>query len=151
MKLILSFFLSVLILPAFSQEIVHPELAQKLEEVFNEDQKYRLMVREIADKYGFKSTEMAEHWELIAEKDAQNVKYVTSVLDSLGWLGKEQVGTKGSQALFLVIQHASPETQAKYIPLMREAVRKGKASAGTLAMLKDRLALSQGKLQIYGT
>ena len=34
---------------------------------------------------------------------------------------------------------------------MREAVKKGTAAAGNLALLEDRVALGQGKKQIYGS
>lgn len=34
---------------------------------------------------------------------------------------------------------------------MREAVKKGNASSSNLALLEDRVALRQGKKQIYGT
>lgn len=150
-KNLIPVFIALKVNTAFSQEFKHPELVQKLEKVYEEDQKYRLQINDIESRYGRNSKEMNEHWDLIKEKDTENVLYITSVLDSLGWLGKEEVGSKASNALFLVIQHASPEVQEKYIPLMRAAVKNEKASADALAMLEDRLALSQGKLQIYGS
>jgi hypothetical protein len=53
--------------------------------------------------------------------------------------------------LFLVIQHSDKDTREKYLPILREAVRNKDASAADLAKLEDRLALEQGKKQIYGT
>jgi hypothetical protein len=35
--------------------------------------------------------------------------------------------------------------------MMREAVRNGKAQGSSLALLEDRVALGQGKRQIYGS
>jgi hypothetical protein len=35
--------------------------------------------------------------------------------------------------------------------MMKEAVKKGNASAGNLALLEDRILLKQGKKQIYGS
>ncbi|MNX82677.1 hypothetical protein D3C86_1144130 [compost metagenome] len=35
--------------------------------------------------------------------------------------------------------------------MMREAVKKGNARASSLALLEDRVALKQGKKQIYGS
>jgi|SRR5450432_555962 hypothetical protein len=43
------------------------------------------------------------------------------------------------------------KTQEKYLPLMRNAVKNGKAKARNLALLEDRVALREGKKQIYGT
>ncbi|MVN90831.1 hypothetical protein GO816_06810 [Mucilaginibacter sp. HME9299] len=53
--------------------------------------------------------------------------------------------------MFLVIQHADIKTQEKYLPLMRAAVKEGKAHPANLALLEDRLAIRQGKKQIYGS
>ena len=51
----------------------------------------------------------------------------------------------------MVIQHADLKTQQKYLPIMRDAVSKGKANVGSLALLEDRVALGMGKSQIYGS
>ena len=42
-------------------------------------------------------------------------------------------------------------TQIKYLPLLKEAVKKGKANAADVAMLEDRMAIKQGKKQMYGS
>ena len=56
-----------------------------------------------------------------------------------------------NSTLFLVIQHSDLKVQEKYLPMMREAVAKKKASSSSLALLEDRVALRQGKRQIYGS
>jgi hypothetical protein len=61
------------------------------------------------------------------------------------------VGEQGNATLFLVIQHADQKTQEKYLPIMRVAVKSGKAYGRHLALLEDRVALAQGKKQIYGS
>jgi hypothetical protein len=76
---------------------------------------------------------------------------VKNLLDTKGWLGPEEVGKKGSSAIFLVIQHADPNTQQKYLPVMREAVKKGNAQSQDLALLEDRVLTGQGKEQLYGS
>jgi hypothetical protein len=76
---------------------------------------------------------------------------VSDILDKRGWLGEDVVGQQGNSALFLVIQHADLKTQQKYLPMMREAVKTGRANASSLALLEDRVALRQGKMQIYGS
>jgi hypothetical protein len=50
-----------------------------------------------------------------------------------------------------VIQHADIATQQKYLPMMREAVKKGNARPSSLALLEDRVLLRTGKNQIYGS
>jgi len=76
---------------------------------------------------------------------------VTKIIDEHGWLGADIIGKQGNGALFLVIQHADLETQLKYLPIMREAVKKGNARGSSLALLEDRTALRQGKNQTYGS
>lgn len=66
-------------------------------------------------------------------------------------MGADVVGGQGNSTLFLVIQHADQATQEKYLPMMREAVKNGKAQGSSLALLEDRVALGQGKRQIYGS
>jgi hypothetical protein len=57
----------------------------------------------------------------------------------------------GNSTLFYVIQHSDLNTQEKYLPMMREAVKKGDATPNNLAYLEDRVALRHGKKQIYGS
>lgn len=74
-----------------------------------------------------------------------------AILDKYGWLGANEVGNQGNTTLFLVIQHSDKVTQEKYLPMMREAVKNGKAKGSSLALLENRVALRQGRRQIYGS
>lgn len=89
--------------------------------------------------------------EIISEKDSINLFQVKQILDQYGWLGADVVSDQGNSTLFLVIQHSDLATQEKYLPMMREAVKNGKAAGSSLALLEDRVALGQGKRQIYGS
>lgn len=126
-------------------------LVAMLDSVYTEDQKYRQQIDAIQKQYGWDSKEMKAHWEIIEKKDAVNLVKVKRVLDTYGWLGTDVVGVQGNSTLFLVIQHADLPTQEKYLPMMREAVKNGKAQGSSLALLEDRVALRQGKRQIYGS
>lgn len=122
-----------------------------LDSIFYEDQNYRIQLDSVANQYGSKSQEFRNHWRLIHEKDSLNRIQVSKILDEKGWLSSDEVGQKGSMTLFLVIQHADLKTQEKYLPSLREAVIKGNAEAANLAIMEDRVALRQGKRQIYGS
>src|SRR5690606_35323113 len=87
-----------------------------LDSILIEDQKYRLELKEIENKYGWGSKEMKEHWKLISFKDSVNLIKITAILDKYGWLGPDVVGEQGNSALFLVIQHSNQKTQEKYLP-----------------------------------
>jgi hypothetical protein len=126
-------------------------LAHKLDSILEEDQSGRLQTDEIEQKYGRDSKEMNALWRSIGYKDSLNEIAVMEILDKYGWLGPEAVGQNGNSALFLVIQHADLNVQEKYLPMMREAVKNGKARGSSLALLEDRVALRQGKDQMYGS
>lgn len=126
-------------------------LALALDSIYTEDQMYRQQIDEIRKNYGSESNKMKAHWKLINKIDSVNLTKVKEILDRHGWLGADAVGAKGSITIFLVIQHADQATQEKYLPMMREAVKNGKAQGSALALLEDRVALGQGKRQIYGS
>lgn len=126
-------------------------LTALLDSIYTEDQQYRRRIDEVEKRHGRDSREMKDLWRTIAEKDSSNLVVVTRILDERGWLGPDIVGQTGNSTLFLVIQHADLATQEKYLPMMREAVKQGKAESSSLALLEDRVLLRQGKRQLYGS
>lgn len=127
------------------------ELVKILDEVYRTDQGVRSGIRDSITKYGNDSKEVSTIWKNMSKIDSTNEVIVTKILDEHGWLGKDLIGSNGNTTLFLVIQHAGLETQLKYIPMLREAVKNGNARGGSLALMEDRVALRQGKKQIYGS
>ena len=134
-----------------AEKYLDKPLVTILDTIYEEDQKYRRQIGEIEEKHGRDSEEMRAHWATIIEKDSINLIKVKKILDERGWLGADVIGSQGNGTLFLVIQHSDLETQLKYLSMMREAVEKGNARASSLALLEDRVALRQGKRQIYGS
>ena len=136
-----------------SEVNIDKDLAEKLKLVRDDDQKYRNMQNALwrrKDTSGTASEE--QHLRIIIKyKDSVNQIIVCHILYTYGWLGPDKVGFLGTQTLFLVIQHARLEIQEKYLPMMRQAVKEGKVLARDLAFLEDRVALRQGKKQLYGS
>ena len=126
-------------------------MVQQLDSIFDDDQKYRLQIDAIEKKFGWDSKEMKAHWKIINEKDSLNLLKIKAILDKYGWLGDDVISGKGNATLFLVIQHSNLATQEKYLPMMREAVKNNKAQGSSLALLEDRVALGEGKKQLYGS
>ena len=126
-------------------------LQKILLEVLDSDQKYRQQIDSIRKTYGYESPQVNEVFAKIIVIDSINLIIVTRILDSLGWVGKDKIGREANQAIFLVIQHAPYEVQLKYLPMMRDAVKKGNASPASLALLEDRVAIRGGAKQIYGS
>ena len=126
-------------------------LKSELDSIYNDDQNYRLALDDLEEKYAWDSDEVQAQWQLIHIKDSLNLIKIEKILEKHGWLGEDEIGSQGNATLFLVIQHAPIEAQEKYLPIMRDAVNKGKAFAYDLALLEDRIAMRNGKKQIYGS
>ena len=127
------------------------DLISLLDTIYFEDQDIRFQIEDIASMkdYNCDSVHMLE--KNMFSKDSVHLIYVKKILDEQGWLGPDKIGIQGNRTLWLVIQHSELEVQEKYLPMMREAVKKRKAFASNLALLEDRVAIRQGNKQIYGS
>lgn len=126
-------------------------LVNKLDTVYTTDQMYRMRMDTVQKQFGFDSKEMKSLIDTLNLTDSINLIKVKNILDQYGWLGQDVIGDQGNTALFLVIQHADLKTQEKYLPIMREAVKNGKAESSQLALLIDRVEMGNGRPQIYGS
>jgi tetratricopeptide (TPR) repeat protein len=126
-------------------------LANMLDSIYLTDKIDRLMLDSIQNTFGLQSSQMDSLWKKINQQDSINLVAVKSILDSRGWPGPEEVGQQGAMALFLVIQHADSATQVYYLPMMRDAVKHGKAAPQDLALLEDRVLTRKGEKQVYGS
>lgn len=54
-------------------------------------------------------------------------------------------------SIFLIIQHAPLPYQQHYLPLVRKSAEAGELPKRSLAMLEDRIAVREGRPQVYGT
>ena len=134
-----------------SEEGLNKELVRELDEIFNADQKYRVMNNEYMKKYPAESKELKDLWMTIRINDSLNLIKVKKILDEHGWLGPDSIGDRGNTTLFLVIQHSDLKTQEKYLPMMEDAVEHGQAQMSQLALLVDRIEMGNGRPQIYGS
>lgn len=126
-------------------------LVHTLDSVYEEDQRYRQQLDEVEQQYGRGSAQMKALWRKMNEVDSTDLLLVTKILDERGWLGPDIIGDQGNMTLFLVIQHSDQAAQERYLPMMRAAVAKGDAIGSDLALLEDRVALGEGKRQVYGS
>lgn len=126
-------------------------LQKELIQIFYDDQNIRHQFIEAEKQYGFKSSVADSLAQIMIKIDSINLQKIENILDKKGWVGKDLVGEQASMTIFLVIQHSDLETQKKYLPMMREAVKKGNVNAANLALLEDRIAIWEGRKQIYGS
>jgi hypothetical protein len=87
------------------------------------------------------------------EGDPARTRRLAEILDEHGWPGRDLVGEDGSEAAWAIAQHSDldPAFQRRALELLRQAVAAGRASAGDLAYLTDRVATGAGEPQTYGT
>jgi hypothetical protein len=126
-------------------------LQAELVTIQDSDQKYRLQLDGAEKAHGIGSPEVKALWATISKCDRDDRAKVTAIIDQYGWIGPDLIGPTANMTLFLVIQHSDLPTQQKYLPMMREAVKANKATASTLALLEDRVALGEHRQQTYGS
>jgi len=126
-------------------------LQAELLQILTDDQSYVKFLGELRQRQRAKSGETAD---LVRQTDAlkaANIAKIEQILDHKGWPGPDQVGARASTVPFRVIQHANPEMENKYLPLMRAAAAEKKAEPASLALLEDRVAVREKRGQIYGS
>lgn len=126
-------------------------LQAELIAIYEDDQVIRRQFIAAQKEFGYQSKQVDSLGQIMMFKDSVNLIKVTTILDKYGWVGIDKVGGQGNQTLFLVVQHSDLATQQKYLPMMREAVKNNNARGSSLALLEDRVALGEGKRQIYGS
>ncbi len=87
----------------------------------------------------------------MAAIDNADTARVRAIVRRYGWPGAALVGRDGSDAAFLLVQHADTATQKQMLPLVERAYKKGDLTGQDYALLLDRVLVSGGKPQEYGT
>jgi hypothetical protein len=126
-------------------------LEDTLNLIYTKDQAGRQAIDSIQKRNGQDSRQMDSLWESISRDDSADLVRVLEILGRRSWPSPDEVGEQASMAVFLVLQHADSGIHATYVPLMREAVRRGAAQPEDLALMEDRLLTEQGKPQLYGS
>jgi plasmid maintenance system killer protein len=130
---------------------LNQNLVKELDSIRKSDQIDRLKALEYEKKYGGQSEEAKGQWKIVEHKDKNDLDKVISIIGKNNWPGIQEIGFEGNQTIFLVIQHADLKTQQTFLPMMQKAVSQGNAMTKDYAYLVDRVALREGKKQIYGS
>lgn len=82
-----------------------------------------------------------------------NAMILNDVIGQIGYPTIDKVGKEASEAAWLVIQHSisQPAFMRMCRDLLENAVRENKADPIHLAYLTDRIAVYEGKPQLFGT
>ena len=134
-------------------------LKHELDSIAVLDQKYRRLIQlETPEERALEGKKMglepADYegnlWERQTALDSSNLTRIKYLLDTQGYIGKSLVGEPTNIAAWNVIQH-NPEYIEQYLPLMKEAGKKGELPFRLVAMMEDRYLMNKGEMQIYGT
>ncbi len=109
------------------------------------------LINILGQKHGYFSQAYQDHLQLIQKNVPLNITIIQKILDSRGWPDEELIGLQGSQTIALVLEQADVETNEKYLPLLREAVKKRKQNPRILEGLEDNYSLKKTGRQIYGS
>lgn len=126
-------------------------LKAQLEQIYENDQKYRRMISKVQQEHGPQSEQFKDLISKMQAADSENMEQIVAIIEKHGWPGKSVVGSSGSSAAWAVIQHSNMEYWLKYLPLMREAAEKGELQKSSVALTEDRVLVNQGKPQLYGS
>lgn len=95
----------------------------------------------------------ASYNEEMKELHNKNASILDAIMDKIGFPTLAKVGEEASEAAWLVMQHAieQPHFMKKCTQLLQIEVENGNMNPINLAYLSDRIAVLEGKPQLYGT
>jgi len=156
MKLVLSISLALsFVVTSSAQHRTHrtsapsvrmPKLRQELLKRVSEDQR----IRNELIKKGIDHPDQAL-LDQMNRMDANNTARIRVIIKQHGWPGPKLIGRDGTDAFFLLAQHADPAFQKKVLPLVQKAYRHGILTGQNYALFTDRVLVRSGKRQMYGT
>ncbi len=126
--------------------VANPALRQELLQRVEQDQKIR---DELIEK-GMEHPDQSILASMRAIDDA-NTERMRAIVRRHGWPGPKLVGRDGTEAAFLLVQHANLGFQKKMLPLVEKAYKRKELSGQSYALLLDRVLVGEKKRQVYGT
>jgi hypothetical protein len=148
---IFSFFI-MLSTVAFCQSKIDSVLLKKIRIMFREDQKWRT---ESLNLINGKKTPYGEATinKNMRRADSLNMIEAKKIVSIHGFPGYDIVGEDGSNDFWAIIQHSDEDLafQQSALALLSKQVERHNASGENYALLQDRVLISQGHKQLYGT
>jgi hypothetical protein len=90
-------------------------------------------------------------WSQIGPIDRENQALLLQMVPEEGWFPISRYGVEGAMAAFLIVQHADQSLWRRFLPTIEAMVKTGEAQGPAYALMYDRLALSEGRPQRYGS
>jgi hypothetical protein len=126
--------------------VMNTSLRDQLIAMANEDKRVRAELAATGELFGGYAPRMAE-------VHSRNAAQLAEIIAQYGWPGTSLVGEDGSEAAWLILQHAigNPDLQRRSLPLLEKAAASGDIKAAHVAYLHDRICFFERRPQRYGT
>jgi hypothetical protein len=142
----------LLLLIVLQPKTINVQLANQIEAMFKEDQRWRLEFIKLnkKEKSAYDEDTINEKWQ---EADSINELKAKAIVKKYGYPGYRLVGEAASDNFWAIIQHCDddPAFQAVVWRLMGNELKNNNVSRRNYAYLTDRLLTNQHKKQWYGT
>jgi len=83
--------------------------------------------------------------------DQENMAELLQLLPADGWFRASQYGLEASKAAFHIVQHSDETHWRRFLPVFETLLGTGEIDSQQYAKMFDRLAISEGRSQRYGT
>ena len=137
---------------AFCESKIDSVLLKKILIMFKEDQKWRIesLNLENGKKSVYDEATINKNY---GRTDSLNMIEAKKIILKHGFPGYDLVGEDGSNGFWAIIQHCDNDLvfQKKALALMSKQVERHNTSGENYALLQDRVLISQGNKQLYGT
>ena len=148
--LLLSFLISTI---SFAQEApTNPDLSSYIDSLKDEDQRWR---NRLTMKMNGQTDTLSEQHLIneINKADKRHFSLVVQIFKDHGYPSYKLVGNKSAHHYWLLVQHQEGhiQFQEKILEAMNELLKTDQVSKNDYAYLRDRVNISKGAKQVYGT
>lgn len=103
----------------------------------------------------FSEAQRRQIWAAIAAQtqplDQANQQALLAMVPPEGWFSISRYGREAAKAAFLIVQHGDQSLWRRFLPAIERMARAGEADGPAYALMYDRLALSEGRPQRFGS
>ena len=90
-------------------------------------------------------------WTRLRALDERLMGELLQIVPPEGWFLKSVYGERAAQAAFLIVQHSDVEHWRRFLPVLEPLVAAGEVDGQSYGLMYDRLAITEGRPQRYGT
>jgi len=127
------------------------DVKNELEEVKRRDQVLRRLLGDANKVYKDDTLMIQTFKNSIRILDSINVNQIVHIIENYGWLTKSKIGTKASDAFWLVLVHGDKKLIDEFLPLVKKKAEIGEILGDQYAIYYDKYLIKNNQKQKYGT